>query len=213
MRNRHLLPLCGVFAVLLAVPARADDSPEDRLRAALKQSVTEMRAAQDQASTAQTQLAQAQADLTALKAKFEADEAKLAQFQGKDANQAKQVEAALESARQQNGALQQSLSKFQGAVQQAQEMAREKDRESQRASAGLASDAKALQTCKDTNKTLIDVSEKVLHLYQDRSFLWVLRKSYEPLIGASKVDLENIIQDYDDKIRDQEYIPAHTFAH
>ena len=213
MRIIHLLPVCmAILPLLASAPARAEDTPEDRLRAALKQSVTEMRAAQDQASTAQTQLAQAQADLAAMKAKYDADEVKLAQFQGKDANQSKQVEAALQTARQQNSALQQSLSKYQGAVQQAQEIAREKDRESQRAAAGLQSDAKALQVCKDTNKKLIDVAEKVLHLYQDRSFLWVLRKSYEPLIGSSKVDLQNIVQDYDDKIAAEEYIPSRAPA-
>jgi len=86
-------------------------------------------------------------------------------------------------------------------------LAREKDIDSQRSKAGLAANTKALETCKATNARLIDVSEQVLHLYQDRSFIWVLRKSYEPLIGAAKVDIENIVQDYDDKIRDQTYVP------
>jgi chromosome segregation ATPase len=211
MRLIHMLPLGAVL--LSATSARAQESGEDRLRAALKQSVTEMRAAQDQASQAQVQLSQAQADLAALKAKFDADEAKLAKFQGTDANKAKEEEAALQQARAQNAALQQGLSKYQGAVQQAQDIAREKDQESKRAESGLTSNLKALETCKATNKKLIDVSEQVLHLYQDRSFLWVLRKSYEPLIGAAKVDLENIVQDYDDKIRDEEYIPPRTPAH
>jgi chromosome segregation ATPase len=210
MRARHWLPISAALAtVILGASAHAEDSPEDRLRAALKQSVTEMRAAQDQASTAQAQLAQAQADLAAAKAKLAADDAKLATYTGKDAQEAKQAEAALQAARAQNAALQQSLSKYQGAVQQAQDIARAKDSESQRAQAGLRSNFTALETCKATNKKLIDVSEQVLHLYQDRSFIWVLRKSYEPLIGSAKVDLQNIVQDYDDKIRDEEYIPPH----
>jgi chromosome segregation ATPase len=211
MRAHHWLPLCAaIVPVLAGAPARAEDTPEDRLRAALRQSVTEMRAAQDQASTAQAQLAQAQADLAATKAKLAVDDAKLATYTGKDAEEAKQAEAALQAARAQNGALQQSLAKYQGAIQQAQDIARAKDSESQRAQAGLRSNLTALETCKATNKKLIDVSEQVLHLYQDRSFLWVLRKSYEPLIGAAKVDLQNIVQDYDDKIRNEEYIPPRT---
>ena len=188
----------------------ADDTPEDRLRAALRQSVTEMRAAQDQAAQAQAQLAQAQADLAATKAQLDAANAKLAQLGGKASVKPEQLQAlqsALQSAQAQNAALQQGLTRYQGAVQQAQSIAREKDAQSRQAQAGLASNTKALETCKATNAKLIDVSEKVLHLYQDRSFLWVLRKSYEPIIGASKVDLENIVQDYDDKIRNQEYIP------
>jgi chromosome segregation ATPase len=203
---RFSLPLI-LLALALPTLARADDTPEDRLRAALRQSVTEMRAAQDQAAQAQAQLADAQAKLAALQAKFDADEAKIAKAPAAKPDEVKQLQADLASAQQQNAALQASLSKYQGAVTQAQQFARDKDRESQIATRGLESNTKALQTCKAANAKLIDVAEQVLHLYQDRSFIWVLRKSYEPLVGAAKVDLENIVQDYDDKIHDQEYIP------
>jgi chromosome segregation ATPase len=207
MRCSPTLALLSLAALLPAL-AHADDTPEERLRAALKQSVTEMRSAQDQAAQAQAQLADAQGKLAALQAKFDADEAKIAKGAGTaKPDEVKQLQADLASAQQQNAALQASLSKYQGAVTQAQQVARDKDRESQIATRGLESNTRALQTCKAANAKLIDVAEQVLHLYQDRSFIWVLRKSYEPLVGAAKVDLENIVQDYDDKIRDQEYVP------
>ena len=189
--------------------AYADDTPEDRLRAALRQSVTEMRAAQDQAAQAQAALTQAQTDLATTKKQLDEANAKLAETAGKPAAKPEALQALqanLQAAQQQNAALQTGLQRYQGAVAQAQTIARQKDQESRQAQAGLAANTRALQTCKATNAKLIDVSEKTLHLWQDRSFLWVLRKSYEPIIGASKVDLENIVQDYDDKIRDQEYI-------
>jgi chromosome segregation ATPase len=204
------LLLASAMTALFLAQAYADDTPEDRLRAALRQSVTEMRAAQDQAAQVQAQLTQAQTDLASTKAQLDAANAKLAELAGKTSVKPEQLRAlqtSLDAAQQQNAALQQGLSRYQGAVQQAQGLARQKDAESRQAAAGLAANTKALETCKATNKKLIDVSEQVLHLYQDRGFLWVLRKSYEPLIGAAKVDLENIVQDYDDKIRDQEYIP------
>ena len=203
-----LIVLAMAAAPVMA--ASAQDTPEDRLRAALRQSVTEMRAAQDQAAQAQAQLAQVQSELAASKAQLDAANAKLAAAAGRTAvkpEQLQALQASLQSAQAQNAALQQGLSRYQGAVAQAQGVAREKDAQSRQAEAGLASNTRALETCKATNAKLIDVSEKVLHLYQDRGFLWVLRKSYEPIIGASKVDLENIVQDYDDKIRDQEYVP------
>jgi chromosome segregation ATPase len=196
--------------LLAAAPllARADDSPEDRLRTALRQSVEQMRAAQDQAAAAQAALTQAQNDRDAYKAKLDADEAKLAQLAGTAGpDQVKQMQADLQAATQQNAALQASLAKFQGAVTQAQDFARAQDHDRQIAQRGLAANTKALQTCKDANARLIDISEQVLHLYQDHSFIWVLRKSYEPFVGAAKVDLQNLVQDYDDKIHDQEYIP------
>ncbi len=201
--------LAALFTLLFAAAsAHAQDTPEDRLRAALKQSVSEMRAAQDQAAQAQAQLTQAQNDLAAMKTRYDADEAKLAQLAGAaKPEELRQAKADLAAAQQQNSALQASLEKFQGAVTQAQDFARKQDRDRQIAEKGMAANTKALQTCKATNAKLITISEQVLHLYQDRSFLWVLRKSYEPFVGAAKVDLQNLVQDYDDKIQDQEYIP------
>jgi predicted nucleic acid-binding Zn-ribbon protein len=154
-------------------------------------------------------LAQAQSDLAATKAQLDAANAKLA-TNTKPAvkpEELQQLQASLQAAQQQNAALQQGLARYQSAVTQAQDIARQKDAESRRAEAGLAGNTKALETCKATNAKLIAVSEQVLNLWRDRSFLWVLRKSYEPIIGADKVTLENLVQDYDDKIRDQEYIP------
>jgi chromosome segregation ATPase len=211
MRGRMII-VAG--ACMWAALAHADDTPEDRLRAALRQSVEQMRAAQDQAAQAQAQLTQAQNDLAALKQKFDADEAKLAQLAGTaKPDELKQMRANLQSAAQQNAALQASLLKFQGAVSQARDAAQQQTQARETAEKGLQSNTKALQTCKTANTKLIDLSEQVLHLYQDRSFLWVLRKSYEPFVGAAKVDLENLVQDYDDKIRDQEYVAPANAKH
>jgi chromosome segregation ATPase len=196
--------------LMIAAPALADEqSNEDRLREALRQSVQEMRAAQDQASQAQAQLTQAQTELASVKAQLDAANAKLAETAGKPQAKPEElaaVQAQLKQSQATAAALQQGLAKFQGAYQQATDLARAKDAESQRATAGLADDQRALETCKATNKKLIDVSKKVLHLYESQSFRSILLKSYEPLIGAAKVDLENLVQDYDDKIRDQEYV-------
>ena len=204
---RCLFPLLAGL-LLVTGAAHAQDTPEDRLRAALKQSVTEMRAAQDESAQLQAQLTQAQTDLAALKTKFDADEAKVAQFAGSaKPSDIKAMQAQIDAAKAENDSLQQGLTKYQDALRQAQDFARAREGESNQAAAGLKANTRALETCKATNKKLIDVAEQVLHLYQDHSFLWVLRKSYEPLVGAAKVDLENTVQDYDDKIRDQEYVP------
>jgi chromosome segregation ATPase len=203
--------LAAALLLCTTAASHAQDTPEDRLRTALRQSVTEMRAAQDESAQLQAQLSQAQTDLAALKTKFDADEAKIATLAGSvKPSDIKAMQAQIDAGKAENDALRQGLTKYQGALQQAPDFARAREGESRQATAGLNADMKALETCKVTNKKLIDVAEQVLHLYQDRSFLWVLRKSYEPLIGAAKVDLQNTVQDYDDKIRDQEYVPPPT---
>jgi chromosome segregation ATPase len=210
MRASHLLITAGLFA--LSSGALADEqSNEDRLRAALRQSVQEMRAAQDQASQAQASLTQAQTDLATTKAALDAANAKLAEAQGKPAAKPEELaalQAALRQSQANTASVQQGLTKWQGAYQQAADLARTKDAESQRAVAGMTANTRALETCKATNTKLIDVAEQVLHLYETQSFRSILLKSYEPLIGSAKVELQNMVQDYDDKIRDQEYVPA-----
>jgi len=201
--------LLAATILFTASHALADDTNEDRLRQALKQSVTQMRAAQDAAAAAQAQLSQAQADLTSTKTQLDAANAKLAQSQGKASAKPEELKALqdqLNAAQSENGQLRQSLQQFQSRVGQAQDFARAREEEARSAQAGLTANTKALQTCKTANTKLIAVSEQILNLWRDKSFLWVLRKSYEPLVGASKVDLENLVQDYDDKLRDQEYI-------
>ena len=200
----------GVLAASFLLPlvisvARAEDDPEQRLREALKQSVSEMRAAQDQAAQATAQVAQLQADKTALQAQLDAAKATLAK-----AAKADDLKAAQTQLEQTRAEAAQTEAKWRDAYEQAATVARGKDAESRKESLIANSNTKALETCKATNKKLIDAAESVLHLYESQSFRNVLLKSYEPLVGTAKVDLENTIQDYDDKIRDQEYVERAT---
>jgi hypothetical protein len=117
------------------------------------------------------------------------------------------LQAALKQSEANAAGLQENMSKLQVAYRQATDLARAKDTESRQASAGLTANTRALETCKATNRKLIDVSEQVLHLYETLSFRAILLKSYDPIIGTAKVALQNMVQEYDDKIQDQEYVP------
>ena len=206
MRTAFALAL----ACLVITPVSADEQTnEDRLRDALRQSVAQMRAAQDQAAQAQADLQKAQAAQQAVQAQLDAANAKLAAMPAKPAApvaDARAVQEALAAGRAQNAALQQGLAKWQAAYNEAATLARAKDAESRQSSAGLQADAHALQTCKAGNAKLVTVAEDILHLYQTQSFRSLLLRSYEPVIGTARVKLENLVQDYDDRIRNQEYI-------
>lgn len=193
-----------ILVVAASTTAWAEDSPEQRLRDALRQSVSGMRAAQDQAAQATAQVAQLQADKAALQAQLDA--AKVALAKAAKPDELKSAQAALDAAHAQAALMAGDLTKWQGAYQQANAAMQSKDAESRKALQSATANARALQTCKATNTKLISLSENVLHLHETQSFHNLLLKSYEPLIGSAKVDLENLVQDYDDKIRDQEYI-------
>jgi hypothetical protein len=72
----------------------------------------------------------------------------------------------------------------------------------------LAAADSQLGTCKTANARLIAVAQDILHLYQTRGFRALVLGSYEPVLGLRKVELENTVQDYEDKIRDQQYVPG-----
>jgi chromosome segregation ATPase len=194
-------------AALIAQQAHADESNEDRLRDALRQAVTQMRAAQDQAAQATADAQKAQNAQAAIQAQLDAANAKLAAQPAVPPADLQHMKDALAAAQAQTAALQAGLAKWQAAYNTAAELARTKDEESQRTGAGLKADMKALDTCKAENAKLIDTAETILHLYQTQGFRSILLRSYEPLIGSAKVTLENTVQDYDDKIHDQEYVP------
>jgi chromosome segregation ATPase len=214
MRLNPIVSAC-LLAALTPLAAHAQQSTEDRMRDALRQAVTEMRAAQDASAQAQADLAKANADKAALQTQLDAANAKLAETAGKPTikpadqaaleNRARTAEAAAAQYQALNA-------KLQSSYQSAAEQARAKDDETRAATAQATANATALETCKATNAKLIDVSEQILHLYESQSFRAVWLKSYEPFLGQAKVKLENMVQDYDDKIHDQEYVPKATRA-
>jgi hypothetical protein len=192
--------------VLLCAPAAdAQESTEDRMRDALRQSVMEMRAAQDQAAQAQADLQKAQAEKAALQAQLDAANAKLAGATAKPAELAA-ARARLQAMQEAGTALQRQNAQLQASLQASAAAIQSKDAQGSRLQAGLKSNTAALQACISSNTKLIDVSQQILHLYETQGFRSLLLKSYEPVLGLWKVKLENLVQDYDDKIHDQVYV-------
>ena len=208
MRVAHFLVVAAVMSAGLLGQAAGQESPEDRMRDALRQAVTEMRAAQDQAAQAQADLQKAQAEKADLQKQLDAVKAAPPVPTAKPEAVAA-LEQRLQAAQAQMSSAQAANAKLQGSVQSSLAQAQAKDNESRQILAAQKASSHALELCKSTNTRLIDVSEQVLHLYESQSFRSILLKSYEPIIGAAKVKLENMVQDYDDKIQDQKYFDPH----
>jgi hypothetical protein len=104
--------------------------------------------------------------------------------------------------------LQAGLKQWQDAYQKAVELARVKDAEGKSLTIQAAENHQQVVICSAANRRLIGVANDILHLYQTQSFRALLIDSYEPLLGLKKVELENTIQDYEDKIDEQKYRPG-----
>jgi hypothetical protein len=207
------------LSVMACGGAHAQDQGEEaRLRDALRRTTVDLRSAQDSQAALQTALDQAQRQRDQLQQQVTALTAKLAQAPAAAPAPApaaatqpsaaeEQLKAALDAARAQNDSLQAGLSHWQAAYQQAATLARQKDAESQQAGAASKSAEQTLAICSTKNTKLTAVAEDILHLYRTQSFHSLLLSSYEPLLGLAQVRLDNVIQDNDDRIREQKYYP------
>ncbi len=206
------------LAACVSSAVAQSDTTEDRLREVLRQTVTQLRAAQDSQTTLQAQLDQMRTQRDALQQQVDhlnaaatpppAQPAAPAAAPAPPPVDESKYLAAINALRQQNAQLQAGLQKWQAAYQNAASIAQAKDLDSRQTHATLTGAQGTLSICEDKNKRLTAVANDILHLYQTQSFRRLLVESYEPLLGYKKVELENIVQDNEDRIRAQQYFPG-----
>lgn len=215
MRAAHT---AGFFlACALTLPAQAQ-SVEDRLREALRKQTVDLRAAQDSLGVLQTQLDQTVKQRDALQQKVDELTAKTGEQQAAPAAspaiaappplpsevvaEINDLREAVKRQQAQIGQLQAGLAKWQSAYQEAASVARAKDAESRALSQTVRQAQSAIGMSRAENTKLAALANEILHMYQTQDFRRILIGSYEPFLGLKKVELENIVQDYEDKIRD-----------
>jgi chromosome segregation ATPase len=186
--------------------AAADDASEARLRETLRSTVLQLRDAQNQIATLQGTQAdsdgknKALADQLALLKKHATDDKAVADtaitaLTAKAAGQAAEIDK-----------LKELLGKWQTAYRQAHDDAGVAGEER----AKLAEDKIVLQRRVDyletKNVELFKVGNEILDRYEDFSLGNAL-SAKEPFVGVTRVKLENLIQDYQDKLLDQRAAP------
>jgi hypothetical protein len=182
-----------------AVPAWADkDDPETRLRAALKTATMRIRELEDQ-----------NAQLTAKQAAAERDKIDFTQkaaVADKELGELRQQSAADKTALDQASAAQkqqgESIAKWQVSYNQAAEAARTRDADAKRLDTVVGQLRPRVQSCEAKNAELYKIGEEVLGLYDKKDFLDLV--AGEPVTKLKRVELENTMQDYEDKMRDNE---------
>lgn len=212
-----LLALAAI--VVLAVPeqaAMAQQNPaESRLREALRQTTQQLRALQDAQAGQQAALDEAKRQRDLLHQTVDQQALRLSELEAKvpDPAEAARREAAIAQLRQDfvamqadNAALLQALKQWQAAYQEAADVARAKEGERRTLEGQVAWASQTLSLCEAKNDKLLAVANDILDLYQSQDFISVWRGSYEPILGLRKVELQNIVQDYQDRILDQTFV-------
>ena len=192
---RIALTLVAVAVVMSMEPARAE-TEADRLRDAVRSLTGQLRSFEDQRAQAQAKLAQAEREkAVAVQA------AERLKGQLKDAQKA--LQDAVDEFNNRLANRDETLEKWKAAYGEAAQVAQEKD--ALRAKfEGEAGVFKArTKSCEAKNLQLLKVNSEILAAYRDLTPIDAALIN-EPLIGFSRVDHQNKVQDFHDKIIDQD---------
>ena len=213
------LAIVACVMALIAFQAAAQTEPElgvERLRAALRAAITTQRALEDENATLKAKAAEDARKVDALTVKADdaaqqldalqkelnshlADEQKLAQS----------FDAAEKDATASRAQLDQTasdLKKWQAAYEQAADVARTRDGDAKRFEAQLVETTRRVEDCSSRNAALFKIGNEVLTMYEQKGVFTSLAES-EPVFQIKRVELENLIQDYQDQLLDQKITP------
>lgn len=196
-RCLHIGLLTLGLAAIAPHAARADATTEAQLRAALQDSTTKIAALEDQLANLQASQAPDVAMIEALKAKLQS------QGGGETPAAKAKDEAALRAANGQVAALKAQLGQAQ-TVQQttaAQVAALQTQ---------LASTNAGLAQCSTKNAEMYVLSNQILDAYAHKDDVLNAFANHEPFIGFKRVQLENIVQNDQDKLYDDQVNPGGT---
>jgi chromosome segregation ATPase len=197
--SRAALAAMLIITLAGAVPARADnDDPQTRLRAALKTATIRIRELEDQNAQLTAKQAAAERDRLDFTQKAAAADKELSELRQQGAADKTALDQASATQKQQGD----SIAKWQASYNQAAEAARTRDGDAKRLDAVVGKLRPQVQSCGAKNAELYRIGEEVLGLYDKKDFFDLV--AGEPVTKLKRVELENTMQDYEDKMRDNE---------
>ncbi|MGJ4944849.1 hypothetical protein ACQR1W_30095 [Bradyrhizobium sp. HKCCYLS1011] len=192
----RIIPLTIAAAVLCSqiTMARAE-TEADKLREALRAATLQTRQLEDQRAQLQAKLAEAEREKAAAKVQIEAAKAEVRQVE-------KQHREAVEEFNRRLAERDETLEKWKSAYEEAANVARDRDA----ARAKFESEATAYKAstkgCVAKNTQLIKAGQELLGRYQGVTIGDTL-VAREPVLGLRRVEIQNGIQDTNDKFLDQ----------
>ncbi|HEY5237622.1 MAG TPA: hypothetical protein VIJ62_04515 [Rhizomicrobium sp.] len=192
MRKLFLL---AVF-VSLNAGAAAAQTMEDRLREQLQSVTTQMHQMQDDQANLQAAKAAAEKERDSLKVELASAKAQLA-IASKQSDQSPELAA--------------EMAKVRDAYMQAADSAKQSQAERDKAQTALTGSQALLTECERKNGVLLHVGNEILDSYSRFDFGDALGAN-EPFIGTKRVELENLAQDFGDRLYDGEFDPRAVHA-
>lgn len=187
MRTKLVL----AFLALTVGTAQAQSDDSERLRAQLRQVTLQLRQAQDDQAAMQAQKIAAEMERDSLKKQLAAAQGEIGRVR-RDSGRASAVEG--------------ELAKANAALTQVTQSADKDKAERDKLQADAVTQASVLAACQLRNRKLVDVSRDILRAYEDFDFIDSIG-AREPFTKLKRVELENLAQDWRDRIDDQAFDP------
>jgi chromosome segregation ATPase len=207
-RTISALAFCLALLPAFAGPAAAqEESDVAKLREALRRATVDLRTAQNQATSLQSQLSQAQQTIATRDAEAKQLRTQIGQLQGRlDAatEKADGLQAELDTAAETLKTTQGELDQTRRSLGRTQGQLRDTEGRRATAQAGLEQTSGFLKACQASNDQLYKVGHEVLAAYDGKDLGDVLTQN-EPFTQLKSVEMENIIQDLQDKLTDARY--------
>ena len=210
------MPMKFVIFALLALSlaamgqhkAYADAATEAQLRAALQSATAQIATLEDQVANLQASQAPNVATIEALRAQLQTlqPSGKTASPTETPADKAKN-DAALAALHQQLAAREADLGKSQTEYQAAASAASMAATENATLKAQLAASSTGLAGCRTKNAQLYNLGNQILDAYSHKDDVFGAIADREPFIGFKRVQLQNIVQDDQDKLYSNQIVP------
>ncbi len=198
--KKRILAALGVLLAIGILPSRADDANEARLREALRGTTVQLRDAQDEVATLQAKLAAAQQENARLKVQAAPETAPT------PASSAAAYARAASVFNRQLAGQNQTLARLQAAYNAAADAAKAAEVARTQLAAEFDAAKNRATTCEAKNQKLYDTAREILDHFAHEDFGDALM-AHEPFVGFKRVELENLMQDDQDKLRDNKVKP------
>jgi chromosome segregation ATPase len=185
-------------AVVLSAPARAD-SEADRLRDALRSTTGQLRTLEDQRAALQARATTAEQERDRLRKQTE-----VLRAQVKEAEQA--YRQAVKDFNDRLAERDEALEKWKSAYTEAATVARAKDAERSKFEGEAAAFKTSNKACEAKNAQLVKVGNDIVKQYEAMDPLEKI-VDHDPVLGLKRVEHQNAVQDFRDKILDQKVKP------
>ncbi len=211
-----------LFSLFLPDVIRADDTAqattESRLRDALRSTMQQLQDAQGQVATLQATQTQSDKDNAGLKAKVEALNSQIAALTKQSADDKTASDQAIAALKSQNADLTTQIEKLNNALaawekDDRQNVQLAKDKEAARAQLAVqvVLQQRVIDDRETKNLALFNLGNEILTRYE-KFGLGEALVAKEPFTGLSRVKLQELVQDYRDKISDQRVTPGQAPA-